>query len=68
MYELSQILRKDKLSRGYLDFDVPEPKIIQDETGKAIDVKVRERGKGENLIEDFMIIANETVASHLFNC
>ena len=67
MYELSGILRKDKLSRGYLDFDVPEPKIIQDEKGKAIDVKVRERGKGENLIEDFMIIANETVASHLFN-
>ena len=67
MLELSEILRKDKLSRGYLDFDVPEPKIIQDEKGKAIDVKVRERGKGENLIEDFMIIANETVASHLSN-
>ena len=67
MYELSLILRKDKLSRGYLDFDQAEPKIICDEKGKAIDVKVRERGKGENLIEDFMIIANETVASYLYN-
>ena len=66
MEELSNILRKEKLDRGYLDFDAKEPKIIVDDKGKAIDVKVRERGKGENLIEDFMIAANETVASHLF--
>ena len=66
MEELANILRKEKLSRGYLDFDAKEAKIIVDDTGKAIDVVLRDRGKGENLIEDFMIVANETVASHLF--
>lgn len=64
--ELSKILRKEKENRGYLDFDAKEAKIIVDENGKAIDVVLREQGKGENLIEDFMIAANETVASHLF--
>ena len=67
MEELAVILRSEKLSRGYLDFDAKEAKIICDEKGKPIEIKLRERGKGENLIEDFMIIANETVASHLFN-
>ena len=67
MEELANILRNEKLSRGYLDFDSNEAKIICDEKGKAIDVVLKERGKGENLIEDFMIVANETVASHLFN-
>lgn len=67
MEELAVILRNEKLSRGYLDFDAKEAKIICDEKGKPIEIKLRERGKGENLIEDFMIIANETVASHLFN-
>ena len=67
MEELATILRKEKLNRGYLDFDAAEAKIIQDEDGKAIDVILRDRGKGENLIEDFMIVANETVASYLFN-
>ena len=66
MFELSQILRKEKLSRGYLDFDVDEPKILVDEKGKPYDVILRERGKGENMIEDFMIAANETVAEHIF--
>ncbi len=66
MYDLSKILRKEKLSRGYLDFDVEEAKILVDENCKPYDVVLRERGKGENLIEDFMIIANETVAEHIF--
>ena len=66
MEELAEILRKEKLGRGYLDFDAKEAKIIVDEKGKAIDVVLREQGKGENLIEDFMIAVNETVASHLF--
>ena len=66
MEELAEILRKEKLGRGYLDFDAKEAKIIVDEKGKAIDVVLREQDKGENLIEDFMIAANETVASHLF--
>ena len=63
MAELSKIIRKRKLEKGYIDFDVPEPKIITDENGKAIDIQKRVQDTGENLIEDFMIMANETVAS-----
>ncbi len=66
MFECAKILRKNKESRGYIDFDIDEAKIIVDETGEAIDVKVRERGAGEKLIEDFMIVANETVATHIY--
>ena len=66
MWELAKILRKEKLARGYLDFDVDEPKILVDENCKPYDVVLRERGKGENMIEDFMIAANETVAEHVF--
>ena len=67
MQELSSILRSEKESRGYIDFGLDEAKIIQDENGKAIDVVKRDRGVGENLIEDFMIAANETVATHITN-
>lgn len=66
MEELAQILRKAKTKRGYIDFDVDEPKILVDENCKPTDVVLRERGLGENLIEDFMIAANECVASHIF--
>ncbi len=66
MWELAKILRKEKLARGYLDFDVDEPKILVDENCKPYDVVLRERGKGENMIEAFMIAANETVAEHVF--
>lgn len=67
MSELAKILRKDKIRRGYIDFDLDEAKIVQDANGKAIDVIKRERSLGEMLIEDFMIAANETVAMHIFN-
>ena len=67
MHELAQILRKEKINRGYIDFDLDEAKIIQDENGKAIDVVKREQLDGEKLIEDFMIAANETVATHIYN-
>lgn len=67
MQELAHILRKEKESRGYIDFDLDEAEIIQDESGRAIDVIKREREDGEKLIEDFMIAANETVALHIFN-
>lgn len=66
MFELSKIIRKDKINNGYIDFEIDEPYIIVDEIGKPIDIKVRERGVGEKLIEDFMIITNETVASYVF--
>lgn len=63
MEELSKIIRKSKLEKGYIDFDVPEPKIITDAEGRAIDIQRRVQDTGENLIEDFMVIANETVAT-----
>jgi len=66
MKELSDILRKSKIKRGYINFDQEEAKIITDENGKPIDIKKRERGIGENMIEDFMIVANETVATYVF--
>ena len=67
MQELANILRKEKINRGYIDFDLDEAKIIQDENGKAIDVIKRIQDVGEKIIEDFMIIANETIATHVFN-
>lgn len=66
MKELADILRKAREKRGAIDFDTDEAKIIANEEGKPIDVILRERGAGEKLIEDFMIVANETVASHVF--
>ena len=67
MNVLAKILRKKKNNRGYINFDLDEAKIIQDENGKAIDVTRRVREDGECLIEDFMIVANETVAEHISN-
>ena len=65
MGELASILRKFKTKRGYIDFGVEEAKILVDENCKPTDVVLRERGIGENLIEDFMIAANECVATHI---
>ena len=66
MSELATILRKMKEKRGYIDFDLDEAKIIVNDKGEAVDVVLRERGTGERLIEDFMIAANETVATQIF--
>ena len=66
MKELADIIRKAKNERGYIDFDTDEAKIIVDEKCHPIDVVLRDRGAGENLIEDFMIQANECVATHIF--
>ncbi len=65
MKELADILRAERNDRGALDFDFPEPKVIVDENSFPLDIKVRESGPGELLIEDFMIKANEVVAEHL---
>ena len=66
MKELADIIRKMKDERGQLDFEVDEAKVIVDEEGKPLDVVLRDRGAGEKLIEDFMIQANECVATHIF--
>lgn len=65
MQELAHILRENKVRKGYIDFEIDEAKIITNESGEAVDVVLRERGTGEKLIEDFMIAANETVATHI---
>ena len=66
MAELAGILRKAKTKRGYIDFDVDEAKILVDENCVPTEVVLRDRGTGEKLIEDFMIAANECVASHIY--
>ena len=66
MKDLADILRDNKVRRGYIDFDIDEAKIIVNEKGEAIDVVLRNRGIGEKLIEDFMIAANETVATAIY--
>lgn len=66
MKDLADILRANKDKRGYIDFNIDESKIIVNEQGEAVDVKLRDRGTGEKLIEDFMIAANETVATHIY--
>ena len=66
MLALAHILRENKTRRGYIDFDIDESKIIVNEDGKAIDVVLRNRGEGEKLIEDFMIAANEAVATYIY--
>ena len=66
MKELADILREMKVRRGYIDFDVDEAKILVDENCVPTDVVLRNRGTGEMLIEDFMIAANECVATHIY--
>ena len=66
MEELATILRKEKTKRGYIDFDVDEAKILVDEKCVPTEITLRYRGKGEKLIEDFMIAANECVATHIY--
>lgn len=66
MHELSKILRGRRKQRGSIDFDLPEAKIILDKLGKPAEIKPYEANAATKLIEDFMLIANETVAAHIF--
>ena len=66
MAELALILRKRRMKRGSIDFDFPETKVILNEKGEPVDIKPYDRNVATKLIEDFMLIANETVASHFF--
>lgn len=62
MKKLSAILRKNRSKRGSIDFEFPESKIILDEKGKAVEIRAYEHNIATNIIEDFMLLANETVA------
>ncbi|MFJ7951306.1 ribonuclease R [Lysinibacillus sp. NPDC096418] len=64
MAELSNILRNKRTLRGAIDFDFKESKVIVNEDGWPVDIELRERTVAEKLIEDFMLVANETVAEH----
>lgn len=66
MKELSNILRNKMVRRGYIEFSSPEAKIIVDENCHPTDIKLRIQGTGENIIENFMVAANETVGSFIF--
>ena len=66
MEELAGILRKRRHQRGSIDFDFAESKIVLDENGHPTQIKPYERNTATKLIEDFMLIANETVAQHFF--
>lgn len=66
MLELAEILREKRRKRGSIDFDFPESKIILDEKGKPVEIKPYDRNKATKIIEDFMLIANETVAEDYF--
>lgn len=59
-------LRKKRMKRGSIDFDFPETKVVLDEDGHPIDIKPYDRNVATKLIEDFMLIANETVAEDYF--
>ena len=66
MQELSGILRARRKKRGSIDFDFPETKMILDENGKPIDIKPYDRNVATKIIEDFMLLANETVAEDYY--
>ncbi|MEG1361888.1 MAG: ribonuclease R [Lachnospiraceae bacterium] len=66
MEELAGLLRENRKQRGSIDFDFPETKVILDERGKPIDIKPYDRNVATKMIEDFMLVANETVAEDYF--
>ena len=66
MKELSEIIRERRGKRGSIDFDFPETKIVLDESGKPVDIKPYDRNAATKIIEDFMLMANETVAEEYF--
>ncbi|MFI3176243.1 MAG: ribonuclease R [Eubacteriales bacterium] len=66
MKEVAEQLRKRRMERGTIDFDFPESKIILDDQGVPLSIKPYDRNIASKIIEDFMLVANETVAQHFF--
>ena len=66
MKELADILRQKRHQRGSIDFDFPETKVILDEKGRPVEIKPYERNAATRIIEDFMLMANETIAEDCF--
>ncbi|MDZ7773536.1 MAG: ribonuclease R [Balneolaceae bacterium] len=63
--KLAQVLLDKRFSEGSINFDTPEPKFILDENGKPIDVKIKERLFAHRLVEECMLMANQTIARHI---
>ena len=66
MEKLAEILRKKRKKRGSIDFDFPETKMVLDDAGNPIEIRPYDRNVATKIIEDFMLIANETVAQHFY--
>ena len=66
METLAALLREKRRKRGSIDFDFPECKIYLDSEGRPTDIKPYERNTATDIIEDFMLAANETVAQHFY--
>lgn len=66
MEELAAVLREKRYQRGSIDFDFPETKMILDEAGVPVEIKPYDRNVATKIIEDFMLLANETVAESHF--
>jgi len=64
MADLRRVLRRRREKRGSIDFDLPEEKIILDGQGRPVEIRPAQRGVADSIIEEFMILANETVAEH----
>ena len=66
MQELSGIIRERRRKRGSIDFDFPETKMILDKKGKPVEIRPYDRNVATKIIEDFMLLANETVAEEYY--
>lgn len=66
MEELADILRKKRFKRGAIDFDFPETKVILDKEGTPLELKPYDRNVATRIIEEFMLICNETIAEDYF--
>src|SRR5699024_9436758 len=66
MKEAADVLREKRRQRGGIDFDFPEAKIILDDNGFPVDIHPYDRNSATKIIEDFMLVANETIAEEFF--
>lgn len=67
MYSLSERLAKQRLDEGSIDFDTPEVRFIMDEKGHPVEIIPKKRLGSNRLVEEFMLMANKTIAKHIYN-
>ncbi len=65
LWEVASLLRKKRIKDGAIDFDSPEAKFTYDENGKPVDIFIKTRLKSNQLVEECMLLANKTVATHI---